>query len=69
MIIKWTGTGTSIAGSFLVAFGLSLVGYLFFLVGSLSWSIVAMRTKDRALLVLNLVFGVANVVGLYNSIF
>lgn len=66
-MLGWLGTVTSIVGSFLVAFQIVLVGYCFFIVGSVSWCIVAIRNKDRALLTLNAVFLIANFVGVYNA--
>lgn len=65
-MISWVGTVTSIIGSFLVAFGLAVVGYVFFIVGSLSWLIVAVKTKNSALGVLNGTFFCANIIGLIN---
>ena len=65
-MLSWIGTLTSIIGSFLVAFGIALVGYVFFIVGSLSWLVVAVRTKNSALGVLNGTFFCANIIGLVN---
>ena len=67
-MLKWIGTTASIAGSFLVAFGIILAGYGAFLVGSLSWAIIAVRTKDSALLTLNGVFLCANIIGLVRAL-
>lgn len=67
-MLGWVGTVTSIIGSFLVAFQIVLVGYCFFLVGSVSWCIVGARKRDGALFTLNAVFMVANLTGLYNAI-
>ena len=65
-MLSWIGTVTSIIGSFLVAFGVAVVGYIFFVVGSLSWLFVAVRTKNSALGVLNGTFFCANIIGLVN---
>ena len=65
-MLSWIGTLTSIIGSFLVAFGLAVMGYGFFIVGSLSWLIVAVRTRNSALGVLNGTFFCANIIGLIN---
>lgn len=65
-MLSWIGTLTSIIGSFLVAFGVAVVGYVFFIVGSLSWLIVAVKTKNSALGVLNGTFFCANIIGLIN---
>ena len=65
-MLSWIGTLTSIIGSFLVAFGVAVGGYVFFIVGSLSWLIVAVKTKNSALGVLNGTFFCANIIGLIN---
>ena len=65
--IAWIGTITSIAGSFMVAFGIATIGYLAFLVGSCSWLAVAITRRDKALGLLNLTFLCANIIGLYRA--
>lgn len=65
-MLSWIGTATSIAGSFLVAFGLAMLGYMLFIVGSLSWLVVAIKTKNKPLGVLNGTFFCANIIGLIN---
>lgn len=67
-IISWIGTLTSVVGSFAVANHYFLVGYVLFIVGSLSWAIIAITKNDRALLTMNGVFFIANLMGLYNAI-
>jgi len=62
--LSWFGTVSSICGSFLVAFGIMNLGYICFLLGSLAWLIVAIVRKDRALLVLNGTFFLANIIGI-----
>ena len=64
-LISWIGTIASILGSFLVAFGILGVGYVCFLVGSISWLYVSWRRRDLSLGSLNGVFLAANFVGLY----
>ena len=66
--LSWFGTLTSIAGSFLMAFGFMLVGYIFFSLGSISWLIVAIARKDKSLGFLNATFFVANIIGLVRAI-
>lgn len=66
-MIGWIGTVASIVGSFLVAFQVFVFGYLFFLVGSISWLWVGYIKKERSLITLNIFFLSANLVGLYNS--
>ena len=64
--LSWVGTASSIAGSFIVAMQFFLPGYCFFLLGSVSWCIVAAKRADRALLTLNGTFVLANLLGVYN---
>ena len=65
--IAWTGTAASVIGSFLVAFGLYLIGYAAFFVGASCWLIVALFRRDRALALLNGTFWIANVIGLWRA--
>lgn len=66
--IKWLGTFTSIIGSFVVALQFFLPGYILFLIGSISWLVVAKITKDRALALLNFTFMCANILGLAKAV-
>ena len=66
-MLKWFGTITSIIGAFLVAFQLILIGYIAFIMGSISWLIIGIKTKDSALITLNGIFLIANLLGLYNA--
>ena len=66
-MIKWFGTITSIIGAFLVASQLILIGYIAFIMGSISWLIIGIRSKDSAMITLNGVFFLANILGLYNA--
>lgn len=61
--LAWTGTVTSICGSFAIAFGLMFLGYSLFLVGSFCWLTVGFINRDKPLMVLNATFFVANVIG------
>jgi hypothetical protein len=66
--ISWIGTAASIIGAFTVAVKFAALGYCFFLLGSLAWTLVGIERKDQALIVLNGVFLIANLVGLYNAL-
>lgn len=66
-MIKWIGTITNIIGAFLVASQLFLLGYILFAVGSISWLYIGYKAKDNALITLNGVFMLANILGLYNA--
>ena len=63
--MKWIGTIASVIGSFTLALQFALVGYCLFLVGSVSWLIVGIKNRDKALITLNLFFFVANIIGFY----
>lgn len=62
-ILAWTGTACSIAGAFLVAYGIMMPGYSAFLIGSSCWLVAGVYSDDRALITLNATFFVANVIG------
>ena len=64
----WIGTISSIVGSFMVAFSVTLLGYSAFLIGSAAWLLVAYRRKDKALGLLNGTFFCANIIGLLRNI-
>jgi hypothetical protein len=64
-MLKWIGTVASVIGSFTLALQFALVGYCLFLVGSVSWLIVGIKNRDKALITLNLFFFVANIIGFY----
>jgi hypothetical protein len=65
--ISWLGTLTSIIGSFLVAVHLFQFGYICFIIGSASWLFVGYTRRDSALITMNLIFFLANLLGLYNA--
>ena len=67
-MIKWFGTITNIIGAFTVAYHMFLIGYVCFAIGSISWLYIGYKTKDTALITLNGVFMLANILGLYNAI-
>ena len=66
-MIKWIGTISSIIGAFSVAYHMFLFGYACFIVGSVSWLYIGIKTKDKPLVTLNGVFFIANILGLYNA--
>lgn len=66
-IISWLGTVSSIIGSFLVAGHSFQFGYILFIVGSASWLFVGFKRRDNSLIVLNGVFFLANIMGIYNA--
>lgn len=67
-MIGWIGTVASVAGSFLVAFKIFLLGYILFLIGAVSWLWIAVKTRNWSLGVLNGFFLTANVVGLWGNL-
>jgi len=66
--IEWLGTVSSIIGAFIVAFGIMLVGYSFFMVGSVSWLYVGIKQHNRPLITLNATFFLANVIGFVRAV-
>lgn len=67
-MIAWIGTVTSIFGAFLMAFGVTLIAFVCFTLGSISWVIVGIVKRDKPLIVLNSFFLVANIIGLFRAI-
>lgn len=65
---SWLGTVSSIIGAFLVAGHYFQIGYVLFIVGSASWLFVGVTRKDNSLVTMNLVFFLANILGLYNAL-
>ena len=63
-LISWLGTINSIAGAFLVANGIFLVGYCIFASGAILWLIVEKMQKNNAMFFLELVFLIANINGI-----
>ena len=68
--LSFFGSSTGIIGALLIALNINmfLTGYLFFLVSSLSWIVYSYKTSQKNLLVMNIVFGVINAIGVYNFI-
>lgn len=66
--LSWFGTVASILGAFLMAFGIVLIGYVFFTLGSISWLIVGFKRKDNSLITLNGTFFLANIIGLTRAV-
>jgi hypothetical protein len=64
-IISWIGTLASIAGAFLMAFGIVVPAYIGFTIGSGIWFAMGLIANDKPLVTLNATFFVANVIGLY----
>ena len=67
-IVSWLGTFSSIIGAFLVASQIVFVGYVCFIIGSASWLVVGFKRRDNSLIVLNGVFFLANILGIYNAL-
>lgn len=67
-LLAWVGTGSSILGSFLVAFGFLFAGYCAFLIGATAWLSVAIVRRDWSLLTLNGFFAVANIIGFWRNL-
>ena len=67
-MIGWIGTVASVIGSFVVAFQILIIGYVLFLIGSISWLWVSIKTRNLSLGVLNGFFMVANIIGLWKAI-
>jgi drug/metabolite transporter (DMT)-like permease len=64
---KWIGTAAGVCGAILIALNLGVVAYGFalFLVSSVLWGAVALVQRELSLIVLQSVFTVVNVMGLW----
>ena len=60
------GSVFGIVGAVLVALniGINALGYLLFLVSSIAWVIFAIKTKNKHLFYMNVVFSAINTIGL-----
>ncbi|WP_130472385.1 nicotinamide mononucleotide transporter [Candidatus Magnetaquicoccus inordinatus] len=69
--LKWIGTTTGVVGALLVAMNIPQSGYgfLLFLVSSISWFIAAYRMREISLMILQAVFTVINLVGVWRWLF
>jgi hypothetical protein len=67
-VLSSLGLMAGVIGAFMVASntGLFLFGYLLFFSSSTAWIIYAARTKQMNLLIMNIIFGVINAMGIYN---
>lgn len=64
--LMWSGSAYGITGALCVATHFDLVlGYVFFLLSSLSWIWVGYLQRNLALFLMNFVFGIINIIGLY----
>ncbi|MEO5349780.1 MAG: hypothetical protein H7836_09050 [Magnetococcus sp. YQC-3] len=70
-LLKWIGTATGVAGALLVAINIPQSGYgfLLFLISSTSWFIAALRMRELSLMILQAVFTVINLVGVWRWLF
>lgn len=67
-VLSTLGLAAGVIGAFMVASntGLFLFGYILFFTSSTAWIIYAARTKQMNLLVMNVIFGAINALGIYN---
>lgn len=66
-IIEAIGVALSVIGSFSVALGYFLIGYPIFLVSSFCLCYTALRQKNWNLLVLQISFLIANILGILKN--
>lgn len=64
--LMWSGSIYGIAGALCIATAYDLaLGYVFFLLSSLSWIWVGYLQRNLALFLMNFVFGIINIIGIY----
>ena len=66
-VAKWFGTVCGVAGAIIIALNLGVVayGFAFFLVSSVLWGAVGLIQREPSLVVLQSVFTVVDVLGLW----
>jgi uncharacterized membrane protein len=67
-MLAFAGMITGVFGALLIALniGMFLQGYILFMISSLTWVMYALRTSQKNLLILNIVFSAVNLIGLIN---
>lgn len=67
VVMKWVGTISGVGGALLIAAHIPASGYgfLLFLLSSLSWSAAAWQMKEPSLLLLQGVFTLINLLGIW----
>ena len=68
--LKWTGTGTGIAGAIWVALNITTSGWGFvlFAVSAISWAAAGWLMREPSLITLNSVFLVVNILGIFRRL-
>jgi len=69
LVIKWIGTIIGIIGVGILALAilpLMWIGFLFILISDIAWGYIGWKQNDRALMLINIVFGIANMIAIYS---
>lgn len=67
-MLTYLANAFSIIGAFTLAFHWVILGYACFTLGSIGWAHIAIVKRDNPLLLLNVAFLCANLVGLFQLI-
>ena len=65
-ILQWIGTISGLLGALLVAIGIFFIGYLLFIISSVSWVFAGIKLNNSPITTLNIGFFVVNVIGFIN---
>lgn len=65
-ILQWIGTLSGLLGALLVAIGIFFIGYLLFIISSISWIIAGLNLSNKPIIVLNFGFLLINFIGFTN---
>ena len=65
-ILQWIGTISGLLGALLVAIGIFFIGYLLFIISSVSWIIAGLNLSNKPIIVLNSGFLLINFIGFRN---
>lgn len=68
-VLSWIGSICGIIGALLIATATNMsLGYILFLISSVSWTRVGGLTENYSLVLMNIVFTIINIIGLYTYI-
>lgn len=65
-VLQWIGTISGLLGALLVAIGIFFIGYLLFIISSVSWIIAGLNLSNKPIIVLNFGFLLINFIGFTN---
>lgn len=65
-VLQWIGTISGLLGALLVAIGIFFIGYLLFIISSVSWVFAGIKLNNSPITTLNTGFLLINLIGFIN---